>query len=578
MPGAALAVRAMDGAGMESNATGPMLVHEYTTVRAWPNAGPRCACRMVPGLDTAISAPPEQRCQVGTTTPPLHAHSCRVDLCFCAHDTARHCRAVNGALWSGAAGVGELQAARWQPRACLPHRPRTAHCRTGTAPSQGAFIVWAAALLATVIAGGITWLRHPSGNPILPDIVQELVPQQKDICVPFAPAEWGWCVDTVDHVDNMISVLAGATFLLTATRRAPWLILRRVWIVHAAVLLLRVFTVLCTALPDSRPKCHKATPGVVPLKDITWAAVSTIALQNRLDAITCGDMVYSGHTCISVCLGMAWHTYYKVKSGPCAINYVKLAVWAWVGTILTLIVTARLHYTLDVFLAAVLTVVTWGAYHRVADDVLLGHRFYSVWLVDSRVLYPFVAWLEAPHLREVERNMGAHSHAPPPPATDDTSDEGGDGGDAKPSLTPVESVEDVVDTVAGMLRKLQLAAEEALTNVSQEGLRARTVDALAGMPSLLAGDAAGVGRIARDSLEGLLSGPPSDTSSRARSAGRRVRVAGMLTREEVAVDDHDVVDASDDESHGSAAPTTPPPRRMPRSKPPKPRARSRRGR
>ncbi len=214
--------------------------------------------------------------------------------------------------------------------------------------------------------------RHPAGAPHLPDMIHELVPQVTHIWLPGLGR-----LDSVDAIDLSMGALVVATALLVITRRAPWLVLRRTLVIHGSILLLRCLTVMCTSLPDSRPMCHAVTPGTVPLRDLTSRSLLAIAVMNRRENITCGDMVFSGHTAVCVLMAMVWHSYYNARSGTFAVNYIKVGIWLWVTATICLIVTARLHYTLDAFLGVYLAVTMWGGYHRVADDILLKHRFYS---------------------------------------------------------------------------------------------------------------------------------------------------------------------------------------------------------
>lgn len=261
--------------------------------------------------------------------------------------------------------------------------------------SQGAVMLWVLALLATIMTNAVAWLRcvrgavprrhvrgtlapllppfrHPAGAPHLPDLVHELIPQVKSVWVPGLGT-----MDAVEAIDVSLVGLIAATLLLTATRRAPWLVLRRTLVVHASVISLRCLTVLCTSLPDSRPKCHAATGPSEALGRLSLRRVLATALMNTAQNITCGDLVFSGHTALAVLMAMVWHSYYKVRAGTFAVNWVKVVIWVWALATVALIITARLHYTLDVLLGLYLCVTMWGSYHRVADDVLLKHRFYS---------------------------------------------------------------------------------------------------------------------------------------------------------------------------------------------------------
>ena len=63
---------------------------------------------------------------------------------------------------------------------------------------------------------------------------------------------------------------------------------------------------------------------------------------------------------------------------------------------LTAIVWVRMHYSLDVVLALYFTVTVWSSYHRIANDVNIGHRFSAVWIVDALIVYPAIEWIERP--------------------------------------------------------------------------------------------------------------------------------------------------------------------------------------
>ena len=65
--------------------------------------------------------------------------------------------------------------------------------------------------------------------------------------------------------------------------------------------------------------------------------------------ITCGDMVFSGHSVLIVLCALTWHTYYERSQAN--VNGVKVFAWAWAFAGLISIIGTRLHYSLDVLLA-----------------------------------------------------------------------------------------------------------------------------------------------------------------------------------------------------------------------------------
>ena len=63
-----------------------------------------------------------------------------------------------------------------------------------------------------------------------------------------------------------------------------------------------------------------------------------------------------------------------------------------------------MHYSLDVVLALYFTVTVWSSYHRIANDVIIGHRFSAVWVFDALVVYPFIEWVEMPDIVEPQED------------------------------------------------------------------------------------------------------------------------------------------------------------------------------
>jgi hypothetical protein len=105
-------------------------------------------------------------------------------------------------------------------------------------------------------------------------------------------------------------------------------------------------------------------------------------------------MIFSGHTSSAICLALTWHTYYKWV--PAKVNVVKTFIWFIAVSACTMLVLTKVHYTLDVVLGMYFTVTVWSSYHRLAIDVKMGHRFISVWWIDSVILYPCMEFLELP--------------------------------------------------------------------------------------------------------------------------------------------------------------------------------------
>ncbi|GMH46518.1 hypothetical protein TrRE_jg8396, partial [Triparma retinervis] len=108
--------------------------------------------------------------------------------------------------------------------------------------------------------------------------------------------------------------------------------------------------------------------------------------------ITCGDMVFSGHACFLTLASLVFHTYCRSpppRPSPlyALARYAVAAIWA-LGVVA--IVGTKLHYTLDVFLAVLLTVVTWRAFHHAVEVKTL------------REHYGVIRWMEKESIIEVD--------------------------------------------------------------------------------------------------------------------------------------------------------------------------------
>ena len=51
--------------------------------------------------------------------------------------------------------------------------------------------------------------------------------------------------------------------------------------------------------------------------------------------------------------------------------------------------------SVDVLLGMYMTVTVWGAYHRIATDLMMGCQFYCVWLIDTVFIYPVISFMES---------------------------------------------------------------------------------------------------------------------------------------------------------------------------------------
>jgi len=83
--------------------------------------------------------------------------------------------------------------------------------------------------------------------------------------------------------------------------------------------------------------------------------------------ITCGDMIFSGHSTFLILCACVMHEYCRDTQlpllGKFACKALRLITWTACIIGLICIVGTKLHYTLDVLLAFYLTITIWSSYH-----------------------------------------------------------------------------------------------------------------------------------------------------------------------------------------------------------------------
>lgn len=180
-------------------------------------------------------------------------------------------------------------------------------------------------------------LRYPRGGDALPDIGFEILPAAHN-----------------EHIPNnilLISILA--SLLRFLFHRKGLTIMRRFMAIHGITALLRCVTLVTTSYPDPSLVCRGYHSPDTPT--LFWKST----LMSNL-AMSCGDLMPSGHTLFFISLAMIWHYYTSF--------YEKCAFWvlALAGS-LSLIIT-RLHYTNDVLIAIYVALTTFYIFHIYAID------------------------------------------------------------------------------------------------------------------------------------------------------------------------------------------------------------------
>jgi hypothetical protein len=94
----------------------------------------------------------------------------------------------------------------------------------------------------------------------------------------------------------------------------------------------------------------------------------------RPEFVTCGDLMYSGHTVYFTLMGLLWSHY--------GVYIYEKFMWIPIATSILSLVATRVHYLNDVLIGFYLTILVWYLYHFVATTPSLRKR------------YRFIAWLE----------------------------------------------------------------------------------------------------------------------------------------------------------------------------------------
>ena len=156
------------------------------------------------------------------------------------------------------------------------------------------FSVACLALSVTVTSYSVSmaWQRHPFHRPPMQDAVHRAF-----------PALAGWSAYGIPNA--MVALEAGPALALLARHARARRVLCRAVLVYALTMAGRAALVLSTTLPDSSPLCH-GDP--LHFRDPpTWAAVEQRALWILATAgtsLTCGDMMFSGHSVTFVLLAL----------------------------------------------------------------------------------------------------------------------------------------------------------------------------------------------------------------------------------------------------------------------------------
>jgi hypothetical protein len=241
----------------------------------------------------------------------------------------------------------------------------------------------------------------------LPDLGHDVISRVIELWTGCAPEEA--YVHWFEGPDFMVwmHTFAMGALLFVHPRRLT--IFRRWCIVLGWLMLLRSLCIIVTSIPDASPTCQdQLEPGRAngQYRRDGFRAEKVLRRAWKVWTgpganITCGDMVFSGHTTVCMLVANMFSTYFHEEELPSLgqkmCKAVRGACWTMTLAAVMLIVGTRLHYTLDVVIAVYLASNTWAAHHRWArDPSQTGRWSLLAWLPDGfgTLCDAFMVWME----------------------------------------------------------------------------------------------------------------------------------------------------------------------------------------
>jgi len=237
-----------------------------------------------------------------------------------------------------------------------------------------------------------------TGKHTLPDLGHDLWG--------FVLKQLGYSVDYVPSYglpDSMVSFLTVVTLIFVAVHPKRLQILRRSIVILGIMMWLRALCVSFTQLPDASPVCYEQFTDPVKgayKREAVFPRAFFRAWKFFWDPtnhVTCGDMIFSGHTTFLMLFAMTFKQYCRADymETRCFIRATltpewlcKLARWSvyvYVAIGAVLIIGTRLHYTLDTAIALYATYWTFVHYHSWLPPTQASNRVFR-WFEAEEVL------------------------------------------------------------------------------------------------------------------------------------------------------------------------------------------------
>ena len=215
--------------------------------------------------------------------------------------------------------------------------------------------------------------RPIEGLKTLPDIGHDVF--RRLVQAWYGAAEFEH-IDWFELPDVFMGFVGASTLFFILIHPQRLLVLRRMMAVFGFINFLRAICVVSTSLPDASPRCqaqfsdpHTGAYKRRPMFTQRMFHRAGLLLLEPSQHISCGDMIFSGHTVFLVMCCMVFDTYCnKRECDTPLVRYLsvksltafKILIYACTGAGIFAIIGTRLHYTLDVLIAVYLTWRTWS--------------------------------------------------------------------------------------------------------------------------------------------------------------------------------------------------------------------------
>jgi len=201
--------------------------------------------------------------------------------------------------------------------------------------------------------------------------------------------KWSFVLNWPDLMAGLPTILMVIRFLVVpGPCSMRWVILRRLLTLSGVMFFLRAFSIVSTVLPNPDHTCV-CRIGDDPCTKEDLANIWLFAWQVFImTAVTCTDVLFSGHT-VALTMSLMFLAKYSGMAPwfpvtlhaqqhtriptTCTLNVVCM-VFGIVGY--SIIIGSRFHYTADVLLGFVLTLLVFHGYHQAIKAAFIGSQKY----------------------------------------------------------------------------------------------------------------------------------------------------------------------------------------------------------